>query len=98
LIWEEQSRRVFGSVKEHFEIITSASCGTHVHVKPEEGDWELNAVKKLAKAIVVFAPIIAELLNQENIRVIFGVFVSGNCFFECFVFVKAVFQDLCLWI
>jgi hypothetical protein len=66
LIWEEQSRRVFGSVKEHFEIITSASCGTHVHVKPEEGDWELSAVKKLAKAIVVFAPIIAELLGPAR--------------------------------
>jgi Tfp pilus assembly protein PilP len=39
-----------------------------------------------------------ETHHQENMRVIFGVFVSGNRIFERFVFVKAVFQDLCLWI
>jgi hypothetical protein len=38
------------------------------------------------------------LVHQENIRVVFGVFVSGNRIFERFVFVKAVFEDLCLWI
>lgn len=49
----------------YFKIISSTSCGTHVHVKPEEGDWELNAVKKLAKAIVVFA-VISQLLGPAR--------------------------------
>ena len=34
--------------------------------------------------------------HQENTRVIFRVFVSGNHISECYVFVKEVFQDLCL--
>ena len=34
--------------------------------------------------------------NQENVRVIFGIFISGNRIFERFVFVKGVFQELCL--
>ena len=34
--------------------------------------------------------------HQENVRVIFGVFVSGNQVFEVYVFVSEVFQDLCL--
>jgi hypothetical protein len=36
------------------------NLGTHVHIKPEEGGWKLNAIKKLTKAIVLFAPVIAE--------------------------------------
>ena len=36
--------------------------------------------------------------HQENMRVIFDVFVSGNHIFEHYVFVMKVFQGLCLWI
>jgi len=36
--------------------------------------------------------------HQENVRVIFGIFISRNRIFGHFVFVEAVFQDLCLWI
>ena len=37
-------------------------------------------------------------IHQENIRVIFDIFVSGNHIFEHYVFVMKVFQGLCLWI
>ena len=36
--------------------------------------------------------------HQENVRVIFGIFVSGNGIFECYVFVKDIFRGLCLWV
>jgi len=36
--------------------------------------------------------------HQENMRVIFGVFVSGNHISERYVFAKEVFQGLCLWV
>ena len=34
--------------------------------------------------------------HQENLRVIFGVFVSGNDISESYVFAKKVFEGLCL--
>ena len=35
--------------------------------------------------------------HQENVRVIFSVFVSGNNISESYIFVTEVFQGLCLW-
>jgi len=37
------------------------------------------------------------VVHQENTRVIFSVFVSGNGISERYVFVKDVFRGLCLW-
>ena len=37
-------------------------------------------------------------IHQENIRVIFGVFISGNDISESYVFAAGVFQGLCLWV
>ena len=36
-------------------------------------------------------------VHQENMRVVFRVFVSGNDISESYVFVTDVFQHLCLW-
>jgi hypothetical protein len=38
------------------------------------------------------------VLHQEKVRVIFGVFVSGNNISERYVFAKEVFQGLRLWV
>jgi len=42
--------------------------------------------------------LILYIAHQENVRVIFGVFVSGNHISERYVFAKEVFQGLCLWV
>jgi hypothetical protein len=36
--------------------------------------------------------------HQENVRVVFGIFVSGNDISERYVFTKEVFQGLRLWV
>ncbi|EDR02653.1 uncharacterized protein LACBIDRAFT_332149 [Laccaria bicolor S238N-H82] len=43
-------------------------------------------------------PTLWVIAYQENVRVIFGVFVSGNHIFEHYVFAKEVFRGLCLWV
>ena len=47
---------------------------------------------------IIYVCICVCITHQENMRVIFDVFVSGNHIFEHYVFVMKVFQDLCLWI
>jgi len=47
--------------------------------------------------LIVILGLIAGV-HQENVRVIFGVFVSGNHISERYVFAKEVFQGLCLWV
>lgn len=39
-----------------FEVSTTPTCGTHIHISPLVGSWDVHILAKLAKAIIFFDP------------------------------------------
>ena len=75
-LWFEQIDNISLSLPDYFQIVPSGRCGTHIHIKPEGGKWKLPALKKLAKAIIVFAPAIHRDKATNSLQIIAKVNMS----------------------
>ena len=53
-------------VQNYAEIISDASCGTHLHVSPGGSEWTLDQVRNVSRSILYFEEAFEALLPSER--------------------------------
>lgn len=65
-IWHAHLQRIWSVLSQKFNTSSTSQCSTHVHMSPAEGQWTLDQVKRIAKAVLYFERSIDSLLPPER--------------------------------
>ena len=52
--WRPLIDQFWSTIREHFELRRDTSCGMHVHVSPAQGRFDLDELRCIAKAVVLW--------------------------------------------
>ena len=63
--WQDEIKRLWDVINENCYIRMGTSCGTHVHISPEES-YTLHALKCVAKAAIYYEPAISSIMPNER--------------------------------
>lgn len=64
--WRRDVGRVFSTIGRGWEFRPTDTCGTHVHIRPQNG-WKMQSLRAMAKAIVYFEAAICDILPQHRV-------------------------------
>ena len=65
-LWRPALRWHFKTIQNYAEMMSDASCGTHLHVSPGGSKWTLDQVRNVSRSILYFEEAFDALLPSER--------------------------------